>query len=66
LARLFKKLQGTLIIKEKVRKKEKEKRILSPYARAFKMFKDQNSLADVAIELDIKTDEVLSFHADYL
>ncbi len=24
------------------------------------------SLADVAIELDIKTDVVLSFHADYL
>ena len=30
------------------------------------MFKDKNSLADVAIELDIKTDTVLSFYADYL
>ena len=33
---------------------------------AFKMFKDKNSLADVAIELDIKTDVVLNFHEDYL
>ena len=39
---------------EEGEKKEKEKRILSPYARAFQMFKDKNSLADVAIELDIK------------
>jgi ATP-dependent helicase/DNAse subunit B len=30
------------------------------------MFKDRNSLADVAIELDIKTDVVLNFHSDYL
>ncbi len=30
------------------------------------MFKDKTSLADVAIELDIKTDMVLNFHADYL
>ena len=34
--------------------------------RAFQMFKDKNSLADVAIELDIKTDTVLNFYADYL
>src|SRR6185312_224227 len=47
-------------------KKEKEKRSLSPYARAFQMFKDKNPLADVAIELDIKTDVVLNFHSDYL
>jgi transposase len=45
---------------------EKGKRSLSPYARAFQMFKDKNPLADVAIELDIKTDMVLNFHADYL
>jgi hypothetical protein len=37
-------------------KKEKEKRSLSPYARAFKMFKDGKPLADAAIELDIKID----------
>ncbi len=30
------------------------------------MFKDKNPLADIAIELDIKTDMVLSYHADYL
>jgi hypothetical protein len=30
------------------------------------MFKDKTYLADVAIELDIRTDTVLKFHADYL
>jgi hypothetical protein len=30
------------------------------------MFKDKKSLADVAIELDIKTDVVLNYHTDYL
>ncbi len=47
---------------------EKQKRLkfLSPYARAFQMFKDKRTLADVAIELDIKTNEVLDFYDDYL
>jgi hypothetical protein len=30
------------------------------------MFKDKLLLADVDIELDIKTDTVLNFHSDYL
>ena len=30
------------------------------------MFKDENPLADVSIEVDIKTDMVLSFYNDYL
>jgi hypothetical protein len=30
------------------------------------MFKDKKSLADVAIELDIKTNAVLDFYSDYL
>ena len=33
---------------------------------AFQMFKDKKTLADVAIELDIKTDMILNFHLDYL
>ncbi len=47
---------------------EKQKRLksLSPYARAFQMFHDEVPLTDVAIELDIKTDGVLDFYADYL
>jgi hypothetical protein len=55
-------------MKEKEKEKEKEKllKTLSPYAKAFQMFKDKLSLADVAIELDIKTDTVLNFHSDYL
>jgi hypothetical protein len=47
-------------------KKEKEKQILSPYARAFQMFKDKTTLGDMAIELDIKTDVVLNCHSEYL
>jgi Cdc6-like AAA superfamily ATPase len=47
-------------------KKQKRLKSLSPYARAFQMFKDKKSLADVAIELDIKTDAVLDFYSDYL
>src|SRR4051794_16546425 len=48
--------------------KEKQKKFksLSPYARAFQMFKDKKILADVAIELDIKSNAVLDYHRDYL
>jgi len=47
---------------------EKERRLknLSPYAQAFKMFKDGLPLADVAIELDINADTILSYFRDYL
>lgn len=51
---------------DEIKEKEKRQKTLSPYARAFQMFKDKNSLVDVAIELDIKTDVVLNFYADYL
>jgi hypothetical protein len=47
-------------------KKQKWLRDLSPYPRSFQMFKDKKSLADVAIELDIKTNAVLDFYSDYL
>ncbi len=55
-------------ILEKEQELEKQKRLksLSPYARAFQMFNDDIPLTDVAIELDIKTDAVLDFYADYL
>ena len=39
---------------------------MSPYAQAFQMFKDKRTLADVAIELDIKSRIVLDFYNDYL
>ena len=47
-------------------KKQKMLKSLSPYARSFQMFKGRKSLADVAIELDIKTNAVLDFYSDYL
>ena len=48
--------------------KEKQNRwkSMSPYARAFQMFKDGKSLEDVAIELDLDTDTVLYYYEDYL
>jgi transposase len=66
IGKIIRKATGddNLEITEKV--KEKRLKTLSPYAQAFQMFKDKNSLADVAIELDINTDTVLSFYADYL
>jgi hypothetical protein len=50
------------------KEKEKQKRLksLSTYARTFQMFKDNRSLADVVIELDIDTDTVLNYSEDYL
>jgi hypothetical protein len=51
---------------EKDKEKQKRLKSLSPYAKSFQMFKDKKSLADVAIELDIKTNAVLDFYSDYL
>ncbi len=68
IGKIIRKAAGDFQGEDEKKEKEKEKRqkSLSPYARAFQMFKDKNSLADVAIELDIKTDVVLNYHADYL
>ena len=38
----------------------------SLYSRAFRLFKEGKSLVDIAITLDIETDEVLSMYSDYL
>jgi transposase len=47
---------------------EKQSRLkkLSPYAQALGMFRDKRDLADVSIELDLKTDTVISYFGDYL
>jgi hypothetical protein len=39
---------------------------LSPYAKAFRMFRDKRALADVTIELDLDADTVLYYFGDYL
>jgi hypothetical protein len=43
-------------------KNEKEKRSLSPYVKAFKMFKDKNPFADIAIELDVILSIIVFYH----
>ena len=47
---------------------EKQRRLrkLSPYAQAFRMFKDKRDLADAAIQLDLDTPKVLNYFGDYL
>jgi hypothetical protein len=61
-----------MMIPAKVLRKRKKKNTnksgsdLSFYAQAFQIIKGRKSLADVAIELDIKTDVVLDFYRDYL
>jgi hypothetical protein len=38
----------------------------SIYSRAFRLFKEGKTLVDIAINLDIETDEVLRMYSDYL
>ncbi len=47
-------------------KKDQKLESKSEYARAFKMFKDECSLTDVAIELDIESPTVLCYYQNYL
>ncbi|MER5174415.1 MAG: hypothetical protein ABJB76_02145 [Candidatus Nitrosocosmicus sp.] len=51
---------------EKEKEKQKQLKSLSVYAKAFQMFKDKKSLAEVVIELDVEARVVLSFYNDYL
>jgi hypothetical protein len=46
--------------------KQKKWKSLFPYAKAFQMFKDEEPLEDVAIELDLKSNAVLDFFSEYL
>jgi hypothetical protein len=62
---IINKVTGDDVANEEVEKQAKLKK-LSPYAQALKMFRDKKALEDVAIELDLDTDTVLSYHADYL
>ena len=38
----------------------------SLYSRAFRLFKEDKNLVDIAITLDMEPDEVLSMYSDYL
>ena len=50
------------------KRKEKQKRLksLSPYARAFQMFRENKTLSGVVVELDLDANTVLDYHRDYL
>jgi hypothetical protein len=54
------------IEKELEDEKQKKWKSLSPYAKAFQMFKDKRPLEDVAIEIDLKSNAVLDFFSEYL
>lgn len=49
--------------KEKETQQKLKKR--SPYAQAFQMFRENKTLPEVVIELDLDADEVLYYYQDY-
>jgi hypothetical protein len=53
---------------EEEKEKEKQKRLksLSPYAQAFQMFRENKTLPEVVVELDLDANTVLDYHGDYL
>ena len=51
---------------EDEKEKQNKWKSMSVYSKAFQMFKDKRTLADVAIELDLKSNAVLGFYNDYL
>jgi len=61
---------GTIIRRytgeEDVAPTESQDKTLSLTSKAFKLFKDNKSLVDVAIALNMEADEVLCLHSDYL
>ena len=65
IGRILNKVTGDDIANEEAERQARQKK-LSPYAQAFKMFRDKMSLADVAIELDLDAPTVLYYYGDYL
>ena len=51
---------------EKGREKQKRLKSLSPYAQAFQMFRENKTLSEVVVELDLDANTVLDYHGDYL
>jgi hypothetical protein len=45
---------------------EKEKKAKSILSQAFELFLDNKTLVEVAISLDLPTEEILKIHSDYL
>jgi transposase len=56
------------VLSKEEREKEKQKRLksLSPYANAFQMFRENKTLPEVVVELDLDANTVLDYHGDYL
>ena len=65
IGQILNKVTGDDVANEEAEKQRRLKS-LSPYAQAFRMFKDKKDLADVAIELDLDTPTVLYYFGDYL
>jgi hypothetical protein len=49
-----------------VNEDDQKRKPLSPSSQAFKLFLECRSIVQVAIELDLATDQVLKLHSDYL
>ncbi len=57
---------GTIIRRYTGEDEEAADKPLSITSRAFKLFRENNSLVDVAISLNMEADEVFGLHSDYL
>ncbi len=59
-------MKATGEVSEKQEQNDQKKKPLSIPSQAFKLFLDGKSVVEVAIGLDIPTDQVLKIHSDYL
>ena len=57
---------GTIIRKHTGEDSDCQGSSKSLYSRAFRLFKEGKTLVDIAIDLDMETDEVLGMYDDYL
>jgi hypothetical protein len=51
---------------EKEKEKQKRLKSLSTYAKAFQMFRENKTLPEVVVDLDLDANSVLDYHGDYL
>jgi septal ring factor EnvC (AmiA/AmiB activator) len=68
IGKIIRKATGDSSQGEEDEEKEKEilQKSLTPYAQAFKMFRENKSLTEVVIDLDLDAFTVLKYYEDYL
>ncbi len=59
-------MKATGKVSEEQKQEDQRKKQLSIPSQAFKLFLERKSVVEVAIELDLPTDQVLKIHSDFL